>query len=214
MRTLKAGGDTVHTVVDATNPTDIVIDSTYVYFLEPGSVDIMRAPKVGASSATIFASPPMLSTFQFMVSDGVAIYATGSTGAIGEYAWRIDLATGTQTQLTGIGELHGGSGAQAVGAALYGATSLAGPVGQIVWIDKTGGGGGSINTGMFVPSSLAVASCGFVWGVPTVGLNLSVLGFAFPANLDATATPNAVVVDSNVVYWTDASGAVGQLRLP
>ncbi len=210
VRTLKAGGDTVHTVATATTPTDIAIDATYVYFLETGSGDVMRAPKGGGAMPTIFASPPLQSSFDAMVSDGMTLYATGPSGAIGESVWTIDLGTAAEMKLSGTGELHG-ERVQAVGSTWYGAASLTGPMGAIEWINKATNEGGSISTGPFVANALGIGACGFVWG--GVGLNLSLPGSAFASVLDSTAMPIAIVVDGDVVYWTDAS-AIGALALP
>jgi hypothetical protein len=210
-RTQKGGGDTVHTVASATTPTDIAVDSVYLYYLDSSGV-IQRVPKDGSSLPAPFATPPgpMALPFSAMVSDGTTLYALAPSGTgIGEEVWQIDLATGDVTE-SAVGEVHSAR-AMAVGPTLFAVSSLEGPVGAIEWIDEATGYGSTLITSPYTASALAIAACGFVW-TESQGLYLwGPPGSAFAAPLFSAASPNQIVGDGGVVFWTDASGAIGRI---
>jgi hypothetical protein len=209
VRTLKAGGDTVHTVATATSPTTVVIDGSYVYFLNPSGT-LMQAPKTGGT-ATTFASPPVTTPAFYGIYPGGSgqLYATSSTGAIGEWVWQVSLPAGTMTQ-SALGEVHSVQDVAAGGTVVAAAELSGGPM--IAWADTAGGAHGTIYVTPFVPNPIAVAPCGIVWTLQ--GLQLSTLGSSVPVMLYAAAAPSALVADGNTVFWTDTSGAVGELPLP
>jgi hypothetical protein len=212
-RTLKAGGDTAHVVAAVTSPTGVAINASFVYTLSAGN--IVRAAKAENATASVFAMPAF-GSYSNLLLDGDDLYVFGSNGATGTFVFQIDSSTGTIENDAVLGELHGPSALAIGGDVIAATTGAAGAMIAYLNLATTNGLETFSPDFPFAPSPDAVASCGIVSNESQDGLLLFAYGTTVPALLLAspTAAPNAMVVDGNVVYWTDGNGMIGALPLP
>jgi hypothetical protein len=114
-----------------------------------------------------------------------------------------------------------GNGALAANDTFFGVAGAGtgGLAGEIVWTMLPNGRTGTLGglpqnrSSSLSIKAFAASSCGFAF-TPQQGLYLATVGSAFPVSIFTGASPTSVAVDNGVVYWADASGAIGALPLP
>jgi hypothetical protein len=212
-RTLKAGGDTAHVVAAVTSPTGVAINASFVYTLSGGNIE--RAAKAENATASVFATSEF-GAYSNLLLEGNYLYVLGGNGAEGTFVYQIDSSTGTIENDAVLGELHAPSALAISGDVIAATTGTVGATIIYLNLATTNAWQTFSPDFPFAPSPDAVASCGIVSNEIQDGMLLFAYGTSVPALLLASpvAAPHAMVVDGNVVYWTDNSGMIGALPLP